>query len=190
MALIDRVKERTGTLLSDSELTAMLEGIAAELDAQLGAIEETEEYLGDAGETERWRQLLTLTRPLDPAEPIEVIEISPGNSGDATAETTLEAADYRVLHGGRTLQRLTGGPNGHMYWAPLVKVTYTPKGDQAARDEVTIKLIALDLSYRGLIKSESAGDYSWSGSVASDSYTAERDKLIGSLATRSGLVLA
>jgi hypothetical protein len=190
MALLDRVKERTGTTLSDGELTAMLEGLAAELDARLGALAETEEYFGDAGETERSRQVLTLMRPLDPGESVAVVEYAPGNSGDATAQTVLDASDYRVLHGGRTLQRLTGGPNGHMLWAPLVRVTYTPKGDQAARDEVTIKLVALDLSYRGLIKSETAGDYSWAGSVASDSYTAERDRLIGSLATRSGLVLA
>lgn len=190
MALIDRVKERTGTTLSDSELTAMLEGIAAELDARLGAIEETEEYFGDPGETERSRQVLTLTRPLDPAEPIEVVETTPGNSYGAHNETVLDPSDYRVMHGGRTLQRLTGGTHGDDYWAPLVKVTYTPRGDQAARDEVTIKLVALDLSYRGLIKSESAGDYSWAGSVSSDSYTTERDRLIGSLATRSGLVLA
>jgi hypothetical protein len=67
--------------------------------------------------------------------------------------------DFAVLNGGRTLQRLIGGPNGRDYWAPVVRITYTPIGDQAARDEATIKLIALDLSYRGGLKSERAGDY-------------------------------
>jgi hypothetical protein len=31
MALLDRVKERTGTDLSDTEITAMIAGIAAEI---------------------------------------------------------------------------------------------------------------------------------------------------------------
>jgi hypothetical protein len=36
MPLLDRVKERTGSDLSDAELQAMIDGIAAELDARLG----------------------------------------------------------------------------------------------------------------------------------------------------------
>jgi hypothetical protein len=60
----------------------------------------------------------------------------------------------------------------------------------AARDEVTIKLIQLDLSYRGLIKSERAGDYQWAGSVSSDSYAAEREKLLASLRGAGRMVMA
>ena len=36
MALLDRVKERTGSDLSDSELSAMIDAIAADMDARFG----------------------------------------------------------------------------------------------------------------------------------------------------------
>lgn len=187
MALIDRVKERTGSTLSDTELAAMIAGIIAEIDARIGAAGEIEFLAGDAQDNFRWRRTLTLPRPLDQAETVTVVEIDPGDSGQSEAEITLAAADYRVLHGGRTLQRLTGGPNGNMFWAPFVKVTYTPLSDQVARDEVTIKLMQLDLSYRGGLKSERAGDYQFTlGSDPAD----EREKLLASLVTGNGMTMA
>src|SRR3546814_9048185 len=104
--------------------------------------------------------------------------------------TELTADDYRILHGGRTLERLVGGTNGATRWAPLVEVTYTPVSDAAKREEVVIKMVALDLTYRGLDKQESVGDYSRSGSVTSDAYTRERDALLQQLAPRPGLMMA
>ena len=178
MALIDRVKERTGTDLSDTELTAMIAGVTAEIDARYGPAGSITVTLGDPSDESRWKRIITLPRAVDPDEPLTIIEIDPANTGAAGDETELTASDYRVLHGGRTLQRLTGGPNGQSYWAPMVRVTFTARGDQAARDEVTIKLIALDLSYRGGLKSERAGDYQFTlgGDPAE-----ERDKLLASL---------
>lgn len=187
MALIDRVKERTGTDLSDTELNAMIAGITAEIEARYGALGETEVTLGDPAETNRWQRTLTLPRPLDPAQPVTVVEIDPNNSGAASDELELQAADYRVLHGGRTLQRLTGGPNGYMFWAPMVRITYTPLGDQAAREELTIKLMQLDLSYRGGLKSERAGDYQFTlGADAAQ----ERENLLASLSAGNRMTMA
>src|SRR3546814_19595823 len=91
--------------------------------------------------------------------------------------TELTADDYRILHGGRTLERLVGGTNGATRWAPLVEVTYTPVSAAAKREEVVIKMVALDLTYRGLAKQESVGDYSRPGSVPSAAYTPARDPL-------------
>lgn len=193
MALLDRVKERTGTDLSDTEITAMIAGIAAEIALLHGpASGEINDVVGDPADRHRWRTTIMLARPIDAAQAIAIVEIDPGNGALASGETTLVAADYRLLHGGRTLQRLSTGPHGHLYWAPMVDITYTPADlvTQAARDEVTIKLIQLDLSYRGLIKSERAGDYQWSGSVSSDSYSAEREKLLGSLGGTTRMVMA
>ena len=190
MALLDRVKERTGADLSDAELEAMIAGVGAEIDGRVGPAGPIEVTLGDPLTAERWQQILTVPRPVDPAEPITVVEIDPVDSGAAYAELELDGTDYRIMHGGRSLHRLRGGANPAAFWAPLVKLTYTPVGDQAARQEVTIRLIQLDLSYRGLIKSERAGDYQWAGSVSSDSYLAERNGLIDSLVPRQGLVLA
>src|SRR3546814_7725086 len=91
--------------------------------------------------------------------------------------TELTADDYRILHGGRTLERLVGGTNGATRWAPLVEVTYTPVSDAAKREEVVIKMVALDLTYRGLDKQESVGDYSRS---RSEEHTSELQSLMRS----------
>lgn len=190
MALIDRVRERTGSELSDDELEAMIAGIIAEIEGRYGPAGEVELTLGDPTDQERWKLTINLPRPADLSQPMSIVEISPANSGAAGDELALTPADYRLLHGGRTLQRLTGGPNGNAYWSPLVRVTYTPLGNQAARDEAVIKIMQLDMSYRGLIKSERAGDYQWAGSVASDSYSAERENLLASIGGGSRLTMA
>ncbi len=153
MALIDRVKERTGSDLSDSELQDMINGITADLDTRLGPTGEITVDLGDLDDPEaRWLKTLRLSRPLDTGESVTIVETDPANTGAAGDEVTLAADDYRVLHGGRTLQRLNGGTNPRDYWAPLVTVTYTSAGNAgavAAREEATIKLVHLDLTYRG-----------------------------------------
>ena len=188
MALIDRVRERTGSDLSDTELQAMIDAIAAEISARFGPAGEIAIELGDLDDPHsRGRRTLRLSRPIDTAETIAITEIDPHHTGDASAETVLSADDYRVLHGGHTIERLAGGTNGREYWAPLTKVTYTPSDvNSAARDEATIRLMALDLSERGLLKSERAGDYSYTLGDAK----AEREKILASLAARSGMVLA
>lgn len=186
MALIDRVKERTGTDLSDTEISAMIAGIQAEIDARYGAAGAVTITIGDPHDVERWRLVVNLPRPMDETEPVEIVEIEPVDQAQAS-ETTLQAADYRVLHGGRTLQRLSGGPNGQTFWAPLVRVTYTPFGQAAARDEVTIKIMQLDLSYRGGLKSERAGDYQFS--LGTDP-AEERERLLASLGSSRPFNLA
>ncbi|MDF1778739.1 MAG: hypothetical protein P1V13_22175 [Rhizobiaceae bacterium] len=188
MALIDRVKERTGSDLSDTELQAMIDAILAEISARFGTAGEITVDVGDLTEpTSRDNRTLRLSRPIDAGETITITEIDPHNTGDASAETVLAADDYRVLHGGYTIQRLIGGTNGREYWAPLTRVTYTPADiDSAARDEAAIRLMALDLSSRGLLKSEKAGDYSFT--LADPK--AERENILSALTARSGTVLA
>lgn len=188
MALLDRVKLRVLSDLPDGELQAMIDAITAELDARFGVAGAITVVLGDpADPASRFNTTLRLLRPADTAQTITVTEIDPGNTGSAADETELDAADFRVLHGGRTLQRLTGGPNARSHWAPLVRVEYTPIGLAAARDEVTIKLIALDLSYRGALRSERAGDYqvTLSGDMAAD-----REAILQTLEDRRGMVMA
>ena len=69
----------------------------------------------------------------------------------------------------------------------MVRVTYTPIGEAAAREEATIKLIQLDLTYRGGLKSEKAGDYSFtlSGDMAAD-----REAIFEGLVSRQSMVMA
>ncbi|WP_339745586.1 hypothetical protein [uncultured Maricaulis sp.] len=188
MALLDRVKERTGSDLSDGELQAMIDGITAEIDARFGPAGAITVEAGDPSEPDaRTLKTLRLSRPIDTGAAVSVVEIDPSNSGQAAGELELDAADYRILHGGRTLQRLTGGPNGRTHWAPLVQITYTPLGDAAARDEAAIKLVQLDLSYRGALKSERAGDYAV---TLASNIAEEREQILESLAQRRGFLMA
>lgn len=185
MALLDRVKARVETDLSDSELQAIIDANVAEIERRFGAIAEFSHIAEGDRDVLGQGRLLTIPRPIDTGQPITVVETACDDS-----ETTLDAGDYRVLHGGRSLERLRSGPNARDEWASLVTVTYTPVSDQAERDEVTIALVQLDLSYRGLDKQESAGDYSRAGSVTADAYPAEREALLQRLAPRRGLMVA
>lgn len=188
MALLDRVRERTGSDLSDAELQAMIDGITAELAARLGPAGPLVVQIGDLTDPAT-SQLTTLrlARPADLTQPITITETDPGNSGAAGSSIALASTDFAVLHGGRTIQRRLSGPNGRRYWAPLVTVSYTPVGDQAGRDEATIKLVQLDLSYRGGLKTERAGDYQM---VLYDDHAAEREKIIAGLEARRGIMMA
>lgn len=186
--LLDRVKLRIDTDLPDAELLDMIDAIAAELDARFGVAGATTVELGDPLDpASRLVKTLRLLRPADVTLAITVTEIDPGNTGNAADERLLAPGDFRVLHGGRTLQRLTGGPNPAAHWAPMVRVTYTPTGLAAARDEVTIKLIALDLSYRGALRSERAGDYQI---TLSGDMKADREAILQALEDRRGMVMA
>ncbi|PAL20215.1 hypothetical protein [Sphingopyxis sp. GW247-27LB] len=189
MPLLDRVKERCGSELSDAELQAMIDAIVAELDARLGPVGPVTIELGDPDDPHsRFNRTLRVLPPIDATAELTIVELDPGNSGGAAAELELAPGDYRLLHGGRTLQRLTGGPNGRGYWAPLVRLTYTPQGaSQAQRDEAVIKLMMVDLSYRGGLKSERAGDYSI---TLSGDPVADRESIIAGLIPASGFLLA
>jgi hypothetical protein len=188
MTLLDRVKVRTGSDLPDDELQAMLDGVASEMDALFGPAGQITVDLGDLDQPcMSYLRTLRLARPLDTAQPVTIIESEPGNSGASSVQTQIADADFRVLHSGRTLQRLTSGPNGRSFWAPLVTVTYVPIGEQAARDEAAIKLVHLDLSYRGGLKSERAGDYQF---TLSGDPVADREAIFDSLKNRRGMVMA
>lgn len=188
MPLLDRVKERTGSDLGDAELTAMIDAITAELDARFGAAGETTVELGDPTRPyDRAMLNLRMPRPIDTTQAITIVEREPSNTARAADEVTLGQGDYRILHGGYTLQRLKLGPNPNTFWAPLVTVTYTPIVATAQREEVTIKLIQLDLTYRGGLRSEKAGDYSF---TLSGDQMADREAILQTLEGRRGMVMA
>lgn len=189
MSLLDRVKERASPDMSDDELTSMITAIIGDIDTRLGPVGPLTVELGDPTDPDTaYRRTLRLQPPALAGEAITITERDPGNSGDATTATILQAADYRILHEGRTLQRLNTGPNASDYWAPLVTVTYTPAGTpQAARDEAAIKMMMVDLSYRGGLKSERAGDYQFT--LSGDPVT-DRNAILDSLQQRGGMVMA
>jgi hypothetical protein len=179
MALLDRVKERIETDLSDTELQSMIDEVTAEIERRFGAAAAITVHRGGGTATIR------LVRKLDTAEAVAVVEIEPANTGDAANRTALSADDYRVLHGGLTLERLIDGTNGRIFWAPLVEVTYTPVARAMQRDEIVIEVVQLQVQDRGLT-SERAGDWS----ATSRDTQAARERLIASLAPGGGMVLA
>lgn len=179
MALIDRVKARVETDLSDAELQAMIDAVVAEIEARFGVNAAITVHLEGGAE------FLALARPLDAAQAITAVEIEPRSEGAAASQTTLAANDYRVLHGGRTLERLVDGTNGRSQWAPLVKITYTPVSDAKQREEVVIQVVQIEIQACGLT-SERAGD--WQATYPD--LASEREKLIATLALRRGLAMA
>lgn len=188
MVLLDRVKLRVGSDLPDSELQAMIDGIIGDMESRFGPGGNITVEVGDPVDpSSRMMRTLRLVRPLDIGQPVTIVESDPADSGLPDNDVTLATGDYAVLHGGRTLQRLTGGPNGRSYWAPMVRVTYAPIGEQAARDEAVIKVMQLDLSYRGALKSERAGDYQF---TLSGDPVADREAIFNALAQRRGMVMA
>lgn len=176
MDLLERLKERVETDLIDIELEAMIDENVAEIIALYGAIAAITVTL-------RGHSIfLSVHRLIDETETIAIVEVTPGNTGAAANETTLAADDYRIRHGGRMIERLIDGTNGASEWAQLVHVTYTPISDQLRRDETTIKLVQLSLTYRGLDKQERAGDHSRGGATTFDAFTKERAGLLSGLA--------
>lgn len=184
MAVLDRLKLRVETDLTDAELQLMIDAEVAEIIARFGAIAEITKL--ENGQ----RHFITLHRRIDEAETIAIVEISPGNTSATANRTTLSSDDYRITNGGRTIERLIDGTNGRQLWSDLVEFTYTPVSDQNRRDEAVVKLVTLSITYQGLDKQESVGDFSRGGSVTADAYTKEREALLNTLAPRGRLVMA
>ena len=179
MVALARVKERTETDLSDTELQAMIDEIAAEIDLRFGLNAAIIVFLDGDRALEGDRRFLTLWRPIDVGPAITVTEI------DITDEIVMAADDFRVLDGGRTIERLIDGTNGREFWERLVKVAYTPISNSKERDEIIILIVQLGIEHRGL-KSEKAGDLT----ATFADYSVERDKLLARLMPRRGLSMA
>lgn len=71
--------------------------------------------------------------------------------------TTLSADDYRQ-QGDRTLTRLRDGTNPRLFWAPHVRIVYTPVVDSSIRELVQIDLVKMAINYTGAQR-ERMGDF-------------------------------
>lgn len=172
MALVDRVKERVETDLSDQELGEIVAESQHAIRERWGPDRDPDNPL--AVTLEGRCRLLDVARPIDITQPLEVID----------AGTELAEGDYEVFYGGRILARTDRRP-----WGPVVKLRYVPHDDQAQRDEVAVKLAILSLTYRGLVKSSAVGDVQLSGVATEQAYAREREALLASLDPRGGLLI-
>ncbi len=185
MALLDRLKERVETDLSDAELQLILDEINTEIVERYGPEGEITEILDTQRDLKGYRKFHKLDRPIDTGQAVTVVETEPASASGAPHETTLDATDFRVVHRGRTIERLITGTNGREHWAELVTVTYTPVSKQAQRDEVAIEIAKLQVRAGG-VSAERAGDFQ----ATYPDLHAEREKLLTSLTPMQGLVLA
>lgn len=167
MALLDRLKERAETDLSDTELGAILAAIEAEVLSRFGAAGEITIITGGGGVT------LDLARPIDETEDLTVTERT------SAGGTELASTDYLVKNGGRTLERVG------TLWSSVVELTYTPIDDAPQREDATIRLALLEIEYEA-VSGRSVGDVS---STDLD-YHRERERLLTALSPRKGLYFA
>lgn len=170
--IVDRIRERVDTDLTDDELARM----AAE------SYHEIEDVWGADGEArQEWltggTRTLTLLRRAASTGVTEVVEDG----------TTLTAGDYMIANGGRTLIRLDDQtPATPTVWGDSIRVTYAAHSDAAKRNEVVIKLVALGVEYRGGMRYDSVGDASSGYAV----WLEERNQLIQSLAPWAAFTVA
>lgn len=188
MPIIDRVKSRFETDVDDVELQLMIDEVNQDIGNRYGphANPGNPVTVRMAGDSES----IVLDRQIDVSYPVAVTEyITYWGWGETSI--VLNALDYRIWAPGYRVERLLTGPNTPWYyrkWAQQVEFTFTPINDGNSREEVMIKVVILDLQYKGLfpgIRSSVVGDVI----LSEADYQAEREKLIGSLAPRAGLFL-
>lgn len=183
MALIDRVIERTETDLTTApggELALMIAEFQAQIQELWGPDRDVDAPITVGIGTHYGDKTVNLNRPLDGDEPVAVSEYAYDGP-----ETVLDADDFRVWYGGRTIERLNSGANPTSYWASRVEVSYVPKDDQRQRDEAVIELCILTIEYKG-IASQKVGD-AW---ITDLNYDAEREKILTRISPRRGLLIA
>jgi hypothetical protein len=165
---VAQMRTHLETGLTDEALQRLLDAEESEIVARYGAHTSATETLPGNGE---W---LILGRT-----PSSITSVTETETDNATA-TVLAANDYRLWAGGQ-LERLSTGTNGRYYWAPLVQVVYVPQDANDQRRAALVKLVTLSAAYTGT-KAESigSGDYS----VTAADYTAERERILRSLAAR------
>jgi hypothetical protein len=181
--VLERVQRRVETDLPSEELQDMVDEALVAIEDRYGPPADstrpiTVTLLGGG------RRILDLSRPVDTAWPVIVQERYQWDwwfAGETV--TNLASTEYRILNGGRTIERLGSGLNGGRVWGREVAITYVPVNDADARQEVAIKLVIASIQYQAL-NSESVGD----SNQSYVSYSQERESLLGSLAQRKFFV--
>jgi hypothetical protein len=203
MALLETVKDRIESDLSDPDLNGLISEAQSAIAERFGPPRDPEAPITVL--RDGLRRKIDLIRPLDAAETFTVTELwapipdvfSPDDDEDLTFGVSpqplvLATNDVRIWHGGRTLERLLTGTNPRREWAPIVQVTYVPLDDQLRRDEVAVKLVVLAASYEG-ISERQVGDvrtiHTANRSGSPTGYAEERERLLASLEPRRGLLI-
>lgn len=173
MALLDRLKLRYETDLTDAELQLVIDEANAEVIRRYGPHSDAANPITETIVVEEPAQHVYPSRPVSTVS--SVTEYTGSSVGTETT-TILAADDYRLLYGGRALRRLSSGANARAHWGHRVDLKYVPENDGNQRQEVILKLSMLSLQYRG-VQQEKAGDYS----ASYTDYRRECESILGGL---------
>jgi hypothetical protein len=181
MADIDRVKERTQTDLTDTEIQAIINDATADVAERLGPLPDPANPITVLVEGQR--ENIVLLRAVDTTQTIVVQEMW-DSSVIGMMTVTLDSDDYRIWPPGFRLQRRFDGLQLHprRLWGDRVQVTYVPIEDIVRRDEVIVKLSVLAIQYDAFTI-QTVGD--WTGQVSN--YETERMRLLRSIGERRGI---
>lgn len=189
MALLDRCRERIETDLSDAELLRIIDEANSEIILRFGPHADPSRPINITVRGQA--RYLDLARPIDITQTVLVVEAAQWWETEyewwtfgGEDSVTLGSTDYRVLNGGRTLERLASGANPRVWWGRTVLITYTPVTDGNQRQEAIIKLVQLAVQFDGTSNLR-VGDYS----QANLSYQGQRDQILQGLAPRKGFLL-
>ena len=157
-------REHIETDLSDAAVTRLIEDAEFAIIKRFGPhVTQLDTLEGNAG-----ANAVFLTRRIS-------VVLSATETVEGT-ETVLAADDYKIVHDGRGLQRLSTGTNPATYWGESVVVSYTPESDSAERIRVCIDLVKLSVGYSAK-KEERIGDHA----EILFSYEAERNEILSRL---------
>lgn len=171
------VREHIATALSDLSIQQIIDAEEQEIIARFG---------GHAAQTEQFEAEIpgTLLFPkramLSVTSVVETIlwpDTFIGGYGESTA--TLDATDYAIEPGGKSLRRLSDGTHPRDDWGQRVVVTYAPVSENAKRVMALINLCKLAINTSAGIKSESVGDGEYSYTLAD--VASEREKIYATL---------
>ena len=129
-------------------------------------------------EVEGGQNVLFLNRPV-----VSVTSITEYAARTTTPGLVLDPSDYRILYGGRVLERLTSGANPRNEWGERLVLVYTGDPQTARRTRIELDLVRLAARYEPYTM-ESVGD--WSVKRVDD-YVAEREKLLAELRAGTGI---
>lgn len=170
-----QAREHIETDLGDAALQRIIDDADAAIIERYGA--HAGNVVADIDRGPNPTALIFRDRPIDAV--VSLLEFSDRHSLTSVA---LNPLDYRILHGGRTIERLTTGPNAASWWGERLVLTYAPTADAARRTMLEIDLVKLRAKYEAL-KDEGIGDYR-AGHV---DYEAEWNRLLGRLAPKLGI---
>lgn len=186
MAIIDRVKQRTETDLTDDEIQLIIDEANNEVIQRYGPHPDPANPITVTLEGDRER--LVLARAIDTSEPIVITEFYDWFAIGGETTYVLVPTDYRIIEPyNTTIMRWWGGNSTYpsRRWAHRVDIEYTPVNDGDQREEVIIKIVILTIQYDAF-KQQTIGDFSGQ----TNDYNDERNKLLNTLSPRRGLYMA